>query len=29
VPEIIGGSADLTPANLTFVKSMAWCSPGS
>jgi transketolase len=29
VPEIVGGSADLTPANLTFVKSMTAVSPGN
>jgi transketolase len=29
VPEIVGGSADLTPANLTYVKSMGVVSPGS
>jgi transketolase len=29
VPDIVGGSADLTPANLTFVKSMGVVAPGS
>jgi transketolase len=29
VPEMVGGSADLTPANLTYVKPMGVVSPGS
>ena len=29
VPELVGGSADLTPANLTQVKSLGVVSPGS
>lgn len=28
VPEMVGGSADLTPSNNTFVKSMGTCVPG-
>jgi transketolase len=28
VPEMVGGSADLTPSNNTFVKSMGTCLPG-
>ena len=28
-PELVGGSADLTPSNLTFVKSMGVVGPGS
>src|SRR5262249_58748239 len=28
-PELIGGSADLTPSNLTFVKGMGTVSPGN
>ena len=28
-PELVGGSADLTPSNLTFVKSMGVVSPGN